>query len=141
MGVGYYVRSGIDEYTDHGYLAVSTGVDNTRVEEVVKAILDELKRFTSESVKEAELKKAKEYLVGNMYLGLESSDSLGEYYAIQDILSDEILTPSELAEKIQKVTAKEIKELANQIMKDGGLNMAIVGNIQNQKLLEKVFHF
>ena len=141
MGVGYYVRSGTDEYTDHGYLAVSTGVDNSRVEEVVKAIIGEMKKFVDENVSESELQKAKDYLVGNMYLGLESSDSLGEYYAMQDILSDEILTPKELAQKIQTVTKEEVIELAKEIMKDEKLNMAIVGNIKNKESLEKIFHF
>ncbi len=141
MGVGYYVRSGIDEYTDHGYLAVSTGVDTARVQEVVIAVLAELKRLTLEIVSGAELKKAKDYLVGNMYLGLESSDSLAEYYAIQDILSDTLETPAELAAKVQAVTAEEVQDLAKQIMVDKGLNMAIVGNVQSGADLEKIFHF
>ena len=141
MGVGYYVRSSIDEYTDHGFLAVSTGVDNTRVEEVVKAVLEEMKKFTNKIVSETELKKVKDYLVGNMYLGLESSDSLAEYYAVQDILSDEIFTPAELAIKIQAVTANQVQEIAKQVFIDSGLNMAIVGNIKDKKSLETIFHF
>lgn len=141
MGVGYYVRSGIDEFTDHGILVVSTGVDNTRVAEVVSAVLSEFKRLTVEPVSEAELQKAKDYIVGNMYLGLESSDSLAEYYAIQDILSDEILTPDELAAKIKAVSSKEVQDLAKQIFVDKGLNMAIVGNIAESESLSKIFHF
>ena len=141
MGVGYYVRSNVDEYTDHGYLAVSTGVDNSRVEEVVKAVLGEMKRFVDEVVSEEELKKAKDYTLGHMYLGLESSDSLAEYYATQDILSDEILTPDAFAKKIQKVTAGEVQKLAKEIISDKGLNMAIVGNIKDPKALNKIFHF
>jgi|SRR3989344_3564567 len=141
MGVGYYVRSSEDEYTDHGYLAVSTGVDNSRVEEVVPAVLGEMKRFVNELVPDEELKKAKDYTIGNMYLGLESSDSLGEYYAVQDILSDKMLTPKELAAKIQSVTAEEVQELAKEIMLDDKLNMAIVGNIKDKSLLHSIFHF
>ena len=141
MGVGYYVRSSVDEFTDHGYIAVSTGVDTLRVEEVVKAVLGEMKSFRDELVPGKELQKAKDYIMGNMYLGLESSDSLAEYYAMQDILSDEMLTPSEIAKKIQRVTSEEVQKLAKQIMKDSSLNMAIVGNIKDVASLEKVFHF
>ena len=141
MGVGYYVRSNIDEYTDHGYLNISTGVDVKRVEEVVRAILGELKKFIKEIVSDKELQKAKDYLVGNMYLGLESSDSVAEYYAIQEIISEEILNPSSLSQKIQRVTSKEIKDLAKEIIKNKNVNMAIVGDIKNKKSLEKIFHF
>src|SRR3989344_4992571 len=141
MGVGYYVHSGIDSYTDHGYLAVSTGVDTNRVSEVVSAVLGELKKMADERVPKEELKKAKDYLVGNMYLSLESSDSLAEYYAMQDVLNDEILTPKELASKIEKVTAEEIQSVTKEIVKDKGLNMAIVGNIKDRKTIENIFHF
>lgn len=141
MGVGYYVRSRIDGYTDHGYLAVFTGVDKNRVEEVVKAILLEMKKFTLELVSEEEIKKAKEFLLGNMYLGLEASDSVAEYYAIQDIIDEKILTPKEYAKKIQEVTAKDILKIAKEIFVDKKLNMAIVGNMVNSDGLSKTFSF
>lgn len=139
MGVGYYVRSGVDEYTDHGYLAVSTGVDNVRVEEVVGAVLGEFKKISSEKVSETELQKAKDFMIGNMYLGLESSDSLAEYYAIQDILTTEILTPDELSKKLQEVTVEEIQTVAQEIFKNNRLVMAIVGNIKDKEGLERIF--
>lgn len=141
MGVGYYVRSETDEYIDHGYLAVSTGVDTSRVVEVVKAIIFELKRFVTEPILEVELKKAKDYLVGSTFLGLESSDSVAEYYAMQKIVSSKLVTPSEFASEIQAVTAKEVMELAKEIMVDSRLNMAIVGNIKNREEIEAELHF
>src|SRR5581483_4188541 len=80
MGVGYYVHSSFDAYTDHGYLDVSTGVDSARVKEVIKAILEEFERLKTERVSEEELKKVKDYITGNLFLGLESSDSIAEFY-------------------------------------------------------------
>lgn len=141
MGVGYYVRAGADAYTDHGYLVVSTGVDKGRVGEVVTAVLGEMKKISDKPVPETEIAKAKEFLLGNMYMGLESSDAMAEYYAIQDILDDKILTPQEYAKKIQKVTAKEIQKVAMEIFKNNRLNMAIVGNVRNKAELQKIFKF
>jgi predicted Zn-dependent peptidase len=141
MGVGYYVASNVDEFTDHGFLAISTGVDNTRVPEVVSAVLDEMKKLIVEKVSDSELQKAKDYMIGNMYLGLESSDSLAEYYAMQEILGEKLLLPDELAAKIQSVSAEEIQKIAAEVFIDSGLNMAIVGNIKNPEELQKIFHF
>lgn len=137
MGVGYYVRSGVDEYTDHGYLGVSTGVDKSRVIEVVNAIIAELKRFTVEEVPAVELAKAKEHLIGNMYLDLETSDSLAQFYGWQEVLKGKEDTPQEIAKKIEKVTAKEIKDLAKQIFKNESLNMAVIGEITDKKALKQ----
>lgn len=140
MGVGYYVRSGSDEYTDHGYLAVSTGVDKSRVIEVVKAILNELKRLATEDIPAHELAKAKELLVGNMYLDLETSDSLAQFYGFQEVLKGSEETPAALAKKIEKVTAREVKELAKKIFQDKSLNMAVIGEISDKNALKQALH-
>ncbi len=141
MGVGYYVRSGIDEFTDHGFLAVSTGVDNLRVGEVISAVLGEMKKLAIEKISEAELKKAQDYMIGNMYLSLESSDAVAWDCAGQFLLTGKMLTPAEFEEKIKKVTTKDIQKVAQEIFNDNRLNMAIVGNIKNQDELKKIFHF
>lgn len=140
MGVGYYVRSGSDEYTDHGYMAVSTGVDKSRVVEVVNAILVELKRLTVEDVPAHELAKAKEHLIGNMYLDLETSDSLAQFYGFQEVLKRKEETPQEIAKKIEKVTAREIKQLAKEIFQNKSLNLAVIGEITDKKALEQALH-
>lgn len=139
MGVGYYVRSGSDEYTDHGYLAVSTGVDKSRVTEVLKAILGELKRLATETVPPEELAKAKEFLIGNMYLSLESSDALAEFYGFQEALKHKNEMPDEIAKKIEGVTAQEIKEIAGEIFQDKLLNLAIIGEIKDKEELARAF--
>src|SRR5581483_12485755 len=105
------------------------------------AILGEMKKLSLELVPEAELQKAKDYAIGNMYLALESSDALGEFYGIQHIIRGGMLTPEEIAEKMQKVSSEDVKKLAEEIMVNDKLNMAIVGNIKNPQQLEKIFHF
>lgn len=141
MGACYYINLGIDEYTDHGYLASSVGIDLNRIREVTSAILAEFNKIKEELVSEQELQKAKDYTVGNMYLGLESSDALGEFYVSQDLLDEDILTPDELAQKIQSVTAEDIQKLAKDIFVDKGLNMAVIGNIKDIDSVKEVLHF
>ncbi len=127
MGVGYYVRAYNDAYTDHGFFQVSAGVDNKRIEEVLKAVLAECKKLTTELVSDEELNKVKECLVGNMKLSLESSDDIANYYGGQELLKKEIKSADEKAIEIRKVTAKQIRDLAKEIFKDKGLNLALIG--------------
>lgn len=136
MGVGYYVRSATDDYTDHGYLAVNTGVDKTRVAEVVKAVIAEFQKLKDEVIAPAELAKAKESLLGSLVMELESSDSVAEFVGGQEVLRGDIKTPREIEKSIRSVTAKEIQKLAKTIFVDKGLNLAIVGNIKNEKELK-----
>jgi predicted Zn-dependent peptidase len=141
MGVGYYVRSSYDTYTDHGVFSVSIGADIKRVPEVVKAILVELKRFTTELVSKEELEKTQEYLIGTMLLGLESSDSIAEFCGYQEVLRKEIRTPADIIKEIRGVTPQKIRQLAKKIFVEKNLNLALVGPISNPEELKKLLTF
>lgn len=138
MGAAYYVRADNEELTDHGYLATSAGVHNEKLLPVVKAILKEFEKLKEEEVGKEELKKSKDHIVGGLMLGLETSDSVASFYGMQEILKKEIITPTEVAERIQKVTAKEIKEVAEDIFTNEGLNLAVIGPVGDEKKLEQV---
>ncbi len=138
MGVCYYVRAENDPYTDHGAFQVSAGVDNKRVKEVIKAVLDELSRLKNELVPQDELRKVKDYLIGNLFLSLESSDSLAEYYGFQEVLRRPLKTPEEIVAEIEKVTAKDIQEIAQKIFVTKHLNLALIGRFKDTKEFEKL---
>lgn len=127
LGICYYVRAGLDEQTDRGSFAVSAGVDSKRLPEAVQAILDELVAIRDTEVDSLELRKAKDYMIGNMYLGLESSDALADFYGFQEVLREEIKTPSEIEKEIEAVTAHDIQKVAREVLKTEFLNMAIIG--------------
>ena len=132
MGVGYYVRAYNDSYTDHGFFQISAGVDNKRIEEVVRAVLAECKKLKEERVNEDELNKVKECLIGNMKLSLESSDDIANFYGAQELLRRELVSADHKADELRKVTATEIQDLANQIFKDSSLNLALIGPFSNK---------
>ena len=141
MGVGYYLFASNDSFTDHGFFAVSTGVDNKRVSEVIEAILGEFRKITEELVSEKELKKAKDYIAGNIMLGLESSDSIAEYYGTQEILQKPIIDPNQLSSKIRAVTASDVRTVARKIFKDERLNLALIGPFKDEKQFKKILKF
>lgn len=138
MGVCYYVRTSESEYTDHGSLAIATGIDPKRVEEVVGALIDECAKMKTELVSEAELKKAKDYIIGHLYMGLETTESLAEFYADQEITRGKIDTPFDIDKEIRKVTPEEVRDLARDIFKKDKLNLAIVGDVKSDARLKKL---
>ncbi len=141
MGVGYYVRAYNDAYTDHGFFQISAGVDNKRIKEVIRAVLDECNKLKNEKVNEEELQKVKEYLIGNMKLSLESSDDIANFFGGQELLKREIKSAEEKMEKIRKITAKEIQNLANNIFKNNKLNLAIIGPFKEKEKFIKILKF
>ena len=138
LGICYYAKSFADQLTDHGVLMATAGVDSTRVEQGINGILEEFKKIRDEKIDAKELKKAKDYLIGNMYLGLESSDSLTEFYGMQEILNKKIQTPKEMEKEIEKITAGDIAKVAKSIIKNNRLNMAIVGKYKDVGRFTKI---
>jgi predicted Zn-dependent peptidase len=141
MGVCYYVSAGNQGFTDHGLFSVSAGVDNLRVKEVIKVILGELNKFKTELVSPEELQKVKQNLVGTMYLGLESSDSLARFYGGQEIMNKVIKKPEEIKAEIESITAEEIMSLAKEVFVDKGLNLALVGRFEDKGEFENILKF
>ena len=141
LGLCYYVGASPDLYTDHGVFQVASGVDNAKVIPAVKAIMDELRLLKSELVPEAELRKAKDFLIGNLYLSLESSDELAQFYGGQEIMRKLLKTPEVVAQQIEAVTAENIKILANEIFQDKGLNLALIGPFEGQEQFISLLNF
>lgn len=127
MGAGYYVGAYPDFYSDHGTVAMAAGVHHEMVKQVIQAGLGEFVRIRDEKVGEEELQRAKDHLTGNLLLSVETSDELGYFYGAQEIIGLPLKTPKETAEELQKVTAEEIQGVAQNLFRDGGLNLALIG--------------
>lgn len=141
LGICYYVNASADSFTDHGLFAVAAGVKNDRLEEAIKEVLKELSVLKTKLVSEKELAKVKEYLIGNMYLGLESSDSLADFYGSQEIIKKPLKKPEEIVKEINFVTAKQIRKLATEIFIDKNLNLALIGSPKDQNDLKSILSF
>ncbi len=141
MGVGYYVRAYNDSYTDHGFLQISAGVDNKRIEEVIYAVLAECRKLKNEKASVEELNKVKECLIGNMKLSLESTDDIANFHGGQELLKREIKGAQEKAKEIRKVTANQIQALAKNIFKSAKLNLALIGPFKEKAKFLKILKF
>ena len=141
MGVGYYVRAYNDAYTDHGFFQISAGVDNKRIEEVIKAVLEECNKLKLELVDKEELEKVKECLIGNMKLSLESSDDIANFYGGQELLKRELKNAEDKAKEVRKVTAKQLQDLAKEIFQNKKLNLVLIGPFKDKNKFLKILKF
>ncbi|TSC68641.1 MAG: Uncharacterized protein G01um101470_1155 [Parcubacteria group bacterium Gr01-1014_70] len=138
LGICYYVKTETDALTDHGLLTVSAGVAPSRTEEAVRAILAEFARLAREPLADAELNKVKDCLIGNMYLSLESTDELAEFYGMQEILRKDLKHQNELAVEVTKVTNAEVQAVAREIFTQERLNLAVVGQAPPESRLQEL---
>lgn len=138
LGAAYYVYSGSRLSLDHGHFSASAGVANDKLEIVLTTIIKELKDLRDNLVSETELEIAKNHLVGNMMIGLETSDDISRFYGGEEMMTGQILSPQELEQKLRAVTAEEIRSLARDIFKTSSLNLALIGPVKDEEPLRRL---
>ncbi len=138
MGAAYYVRSSTDLFTDHGFFSVAAGVEHSKLEPVVAAILEEFRKIKTELISDEEIKRSKDHLIGTFLLSLEGSDSLANFYGGQEVSGRKIMSPKEIISKIQKVKKSEILEVAKFIFQNEKLNLALIGPVKDGSSLKNM---
>ncbi len=136
LGAAYYVKASADLLSDHGILSVAAGVDNKKARLVVKAVAEELRRMKTERIPEDELEKAKEHLVGDLFLSVETSDTLGYFYGTQEIMGEKLSSPNRVARAIRAVTAKDVQKVAKDVILNKNLNLAAIGPFKEKSFLD-----
>lgn len=140
LGAAYYIHSFSDLGTDRGVLGVSAGIALEKVEEVLKIILEETKKLKEELVSLSELKKAKDYLKGQITLDLETSDQYAFFYGLQQLFYNRLFYLKEIFAKIDKVNPQAIRNLARQLFQPEKLNLAMIApfSLKEAKNFEKI---
>ena len=127
-GKAYSIYSFLSSYCDVGYTAVYAGTKPESVEEVVELIVTEMRRMTSGSVTQDELDRAKSQLIGNMILGLESTDSWMSHIARSEIYFGTAITQEEISAGIRSVTLDDLVELASRILRPEEIALTLLGD-------------
>jgi len=139
MGVAYYARSSNTAMSDTGVFSISAGVDSSRLPEVIGAITGEIKKIKKESITKEELEKAKEYLIGNMHMKLETSNAVAVAYGGAEALNQKLKTPKEIEKEIKSVTAAQVKNVAKDLFQNKKMNLAIIGPHKDGRSFEKYY--
>jgi predicted Zn-dependent peptidase len=137
-GLVYDVHTELATDPDTGSLAATANLDSSRLDEGIKVILGEFKKMRDTPVPEAELQKAKDHYIGKSSIILESSHAKGMFYCEQELLEGKIAEPEEIYEKISKVTAQDIRAVANEIFTPAKLNLALIGPYDDKSRFENL---
>lgn len=127
MGAGYYISSGFSSVDDTGEFYITTGTEPKRVGEVITAIKQEVKKLQQEKISKQELEKTQEFLVGNLYMGLELSDSVATMIAIQEVLNQPLKTLKDLEKEIRSVTVDDVLRVAKKYLRPEKFHLAVIG--------------
>ncbi|MFC1598977.1 M16 family metallopeptidase [Patescibacteria group bacterium] len=132
QGLCYYIKSQADIYEDTGNLMIRSGLDINKIKQAITIIMKELSKMKKQGVTSQELNKAKEFIKGRLVLQLEESHNLAEFYGRQHILRGKLLSPEQKLNKIFAVTTAQVKKVAQDIIKQEKLSLAMISPYKNK---------
>ncbi len=132
LGICYYIKCGASLATDSGAFVIRSGVGNGRLQEAITGILGEIRKVRDESVSKRELDKVKNVIVSDIVMGLETSNQNADFYGEQEIFHEKIKEPTALIAAIKKVTAAQIRSLAQEIFQTKNITFAVIGPNKNE---------
>ena len=71
-------------------------------------------------------------------MDLEDSRNVAGLFATGELLEGKIKTPEEIMKNVDKVTAEEVRETAQNIFKEQTLNLAVIGPYKDEERFEKL---
>ena len=133
LGLAYYIRAYQDNFLDTGCFFAHAGLNSEKIEEAITAILEEFKRLKEEKISEGELKKAKEYLKGNLLLSMDDSEAVSSWFGSNALFDKIIKTPQKKIEEIEKVTPDQIQKLSQKLFVKEKINLALISPFKDNK--------
>jgi predicted Zn-dependent peptidase len=132
----YDVHSFVSRLSDSGVFGISLACEPRRAAAALGAAVDQLRMLATKTVDERELNKAREYAKGRLLLQLEATSAWCEYAGEQEVLTGNILTPAEIIEQLESVTADDLRQVAARVL-EAGLRAAVVGPFRSEAQFAK----
>lgn len=134
-GLAYSIYSSPVSFQDSGIFTIYAALGQEEILNVAKLINDEINIFKKDLMSESELAKSKEQLKSNYILGMESTFNRMLEIGKSELLLNEILTPEDVLNKIDKVDMDDIERVSNKVLDRSKFNIAYIGNIQDTEYI------
>ena len=132
-GLAYSIYSSLSYYDDVGTLTISAGLDVAKLAKTLKLTMRELGQLTGTLPTAAELRRARDYVIGQIDLGLESTDNQMMWLGEQLVSYGKIVSPEDIKQRISEVKASEIRAVARDFFRPERMNLALVSPLKSDK--------
>lgn len=137
-GLAYSVHSCLVFFDDVGSLIISAGMDTDQIPRVMKLIMMEVKRFTMAAPSAQEMRRTRDFLIGQIDLSLESTENQMMWLGDQLIGYGKIIAPTEIKNRLMRVQAGEVRRVAQAFFRPERLSVAMVSPLKNSTSLRRL---
>ncbi len=137
-GLAYAIYSSQSAFDDVGALVISAGLETERLEKALRLIMDGLRGFVEKPVTTAELRRARDYLVGQMEMSLENTESQMMWAGENLLTYDRMIEPEEVKTHLMEVRPSAVQAVASQYFKPERMSLALVSPRKSDRGLLKL---
>lgn len=138
-GLAYSIYSTPSLFHDVGDLVISAGLDADNLPRTLQLIRRELHRCAEMLPGTAELRRARDYVIGQTDLSLESTDNQMNWIGEQLLGYGKITGADEYKQRLEKVTPAQIRSVARDFFRPERINLAVVSPLKTTAGFENVF--
>jgi len=132
-GLAYSIGSAVKYLKDTGMLLVRAGVDNTKLVQAMEVVLKELTKIKKTGVTQDEFKRARDFYLGQVLLGLEDSMDHMLWIGESTLSRDKIRTMPEIIKRVNKIKIEDLQRVAKMVLDTRRYNFAVVGPVKEDQ--------
>ena len=129
-GLAYEIGTMVKRFYDTGAFLVHAGIDNSKVYNAIPLILKELSKVRNDLVTIDEFKRAKEFYLGQLKLGLEDTMEHMLWIGETTATLDKTYSLDEIIAEVNQITRDDIREVARIVFRNDNLNLSLIGPLK-----------
>ena len=133
MGVTYYNRSYNENFMDSGIFRIDVGMPPSKVFDVTKAIVGEIKKLKEEPVMLDELNKVKTNYINRILFNYDNVEPYLNDYVNQLLVKGKIEDIKTKLKSYKKYKPTDLHKLAKKYFDKKSFNLVILGNVKYSK--------
>lgn len=133
LGLAYSIQSSLSLFDDDGVLVIAAGLDADRLREALRLTLRELRRAATTLPSPIELRRAKEYMIGQIDLSLENTENQMMWLGEQLLAYRRVIPPEQVKRRVTEVTAAQVRQCARDFFRTERLSLAVVGPLPSDR--------
>lgn len=139
-GLAYSIYSAPSFFSDAGDFVISAGLDADKLARTLKLILNELSRLRNKGPSPGELRRAVDYVIGQVSLSLEGTESQMNWLGEQLLGYGRLVPISQIKRRLASVTSAEIRLVAREVFQPRNLNLALVSPLNGTESLYRLIN-
>ncbi len=129
-GIAYDVHSAASHFADTGDMVVYAGVEDDKLQRVLKLVVREMKRLIDQAPAMPEVRRARDYVVGQFDLALEGTEAHMSWIGEQLMNYGQPVSPVTVRERLGAVTPGEIRRAAADFFRPDRMSLALVSPLR-----------